>query len=299
MPTEVYTEPGLRVLWVSRSEWGATQTTEDYIKARRQLTLTSRFEAFVHHTAAVDGSDSTPNSWEYVHAQAYMKSLQTARPELGPLPYPENVAVAEDNETVWLFQGRGLTALPAHATGHNSTAFAWGIFGNFDKLESWDGMRRALRAIRWRAWDLRNNGGFVNMGNTKNPNGWDLWGHRDASTKSCPGNYLYPLLPEYPFVKWNPDQEDDMAFLPITPASDGATIAWLQRRLKVAVAPDLTPDGKWGSATEAAVALIPDSTPAVVGGNDWANLEELYVKALVGSGGTVPTHIHKGTVTVT
>lgn len=95
------------------------------------------------------------------------------------------------------------------------------------------------------------------------------------------------------------ESEDDMAFLPITPTSDAATIAWLQRRLRTAVAPDLVPDGKWGSATEAAVALIPDATPAVVGGNDWANLEELYVKALAGGSGEIPPHSHKGTVTVT
>jgi len=297
MPTELYTEPGLRVLWVPRKEWGSLQSTEDYIANRPQISLTARTEQFVHHTASVDGSDSTPNSWEYGHAATYMRALQWVRPDLGPLPYPENLAVDEDGERVWLFEGRGFTALPAHASGHNVSAYAIGIFGNFDQLETWPGMHRAVQTVRWRSWDLRTNHGFTNLGNDKNPNGWDLWGHRDDSTKSCPGNYLYPLLSGYPFVEWSPD----MAFLPITPDSPPAVIAWLQRRVLATL--DVTlpggADGKWSDELEDAIALIPDSTPGVVGGNDWANLEELYVKAVAGTGTGVPPHSHTGEVTVT
>src|SRR5690606_1414874 len=38
----------------------------------------------------------------------------------------------------------------------------------------------------------------------KNPKGWVAWGHRDTSTKSCPGHSLYPLLEHF-----NMDDVDD------------------------------------------------------------------------------------------
>jgi hypothetical protein len=130
-----------------------------------------------------------------------MRSLQTARPELGPLPYSENLAVSEDLKTVWLFEGRGILKVGAHTAGHNYDGVGWGVFGNFDKPDG-PAARVLVDAIQQRATELK--GSLLpNLGSVGNPKGWVAWGHRDTSTKTCPGNYLYPLLATF-------DLEDDM-----------------------------------------------------------------------------------------
>lgn len=285
MPKVLHQSDSVTVTYVPRSEWGATTETEAYIAGRPQLSAVSRTGAYLHHTAAMD-SDDTPNEWSYAAAVAYMRRLQWVRPDLGPLPYPFNVAASEDGRTVWLFEGRGLSAKPAHEDdlGANWWALAWGAFGNFDVVTVEPVRRRILEAVRWHAWSLRSSGGFTNLGNRKNPNGWDLWGHRDSSPKTCPGSGLYSLLVDYPFVDWNPEEPMQN----ITKDSGPFWISWLQRRLRATVAPELVPDGVWGPATTAAVAATGDATPEVVGGNDWARIEELYVRSVSGGGGDHP-----------
>ncbi len=111
-------------------------------------------------------------------------------------------------------------------------------------------------------------------------------GHRDVFLNSGTGtNTVCPGM-----TLWNWVQNEgykggsSMAFLPITPNSPAAIIAWLQRRLNVAGNANLLPDGVWGPLTEQAVAtIIPDSTPSSVGGNDWANLDLLYTQAAAAS----------------
>jgi hypothetical protein len=202
------------LVYVSRSEWGATQATENFIANRYSASAAEKTTVQVHHTASIDRLDHTPNRWTFERARAYMRSLQTARPELGPLPYSMNLAVSEDLSTVWMFEGRGFLKVGAHTAGHNRDGVGYGIFGNFDLRDD----QAALRAVEAIEADVtrRRSAGLVNLGSVKNPQGWNAWGHRDSSAKSCPGNHLYPLLANFQL-----DQGDDMAWTkPGDPVAD-------------------------------------------------------------------------------
>jgi hypothetical protein len=124
-----------------------------------------------------------------------MRTLQWARPELGPLPYCDNVAISEDVQTAWIFEGRGALTLGAHTAGHNWQGYGIGVFGNFD-IADLPAADAAVLAVEWRTGVLTADG-LTNLGTVKNPSGWTAWGHRDDSTKTCPGNYLYPLLADF------------------------------------------------------------------------------------------------------
>lgn len=197
----------MQIVYISREEWGATQATELYIKNRFSATPAEKTTVQVHHTASID-NDQTKNRWSYEDAQRYMRSLQTARPELGPLPYSFNLAVSEDAETVWIFEGRGLLKVGAHTAGHNRDGVGYGIFGNFDLRDD----VAALRAVHAVEQDVtkRRAEGLVNLGSVKNPKGWNAWGHRDSSSKSCPGNHVYPLLSQFE-LDVPLQEEDEMA----------------------------------------------------------------------------------------
>lgn len=181
-----------QIVWVSRAKWGSSKATEDFIARRDSIPAEDLTSIQIHHTAAIDGDDSTPNRWDYEEAVAYIRRLQTSRPELGPLPYSENLAVSEDLSTVWLFEGRGILKRGAHTAEHNRDGVGWGIFGNFDKRDD-PAALALIGALEWRTGKLREEL-LPNLGTQLNPKGWQAWGHRDSSPKSCPGNYLYPLL---------------------------------------------------------------------------------------------------------
>lgn len=194
MPSLLYRDVRLplTVLWVPRSEWGSTQTTETFIANRYSATAAEKTNVQIHHTAAIDVDDTTPNQWDYDEAAAYMRRLQWSRPDLGPLPYSENLAVSEDPTRVWLFQGRGLLKVGAHTAGYNRSGIGWGVLANFDQSTTPETLSAVRQTIRLRVLDLQSD--FPNLGSLKNPRGWDVWGHRDTSAKSCPGNLLYPTL---------------------------------------------------------------------------------------------------------
>lgn len=196
----MFTFGNVRVYFVPRSEWGSTQDTEDFIRNRSKQyvdKVTEKTTIQIHHTAAIDIDDNTPNFWDYDEAVAYMRKLQWSRlSDLGPLPYSENVAISEDGRTVWLFEGRGIMVRGAHTAGHNEDGVGWGIFGNFDKPTLTGHMQTILRAIELRVGMLRRLG-LVNLGTELSPRGWVAWGHRDTAAKSCPGNNLYPLLSSF------------------------------------------------------------------------------------------------------
>lgn len=208
MPSLLYRDPRLplTVLWVPRSEWGSTAATESFIANRYSATAAEKTNVQIHHTAAIDIDDATPNQWDYDEAAAYMRRLQTSRPDLGPLPYSENLAVAEDPERVWLFEGRGLLKVGAHTAGYNRSGIGWGVLANFDKTTAPEVLSAVRQTIRLRVLDLKSR--FPNLGTLPNPRGWDVWGHRDTAAKSCPGNLLYPTLSQLSL-----QPEDDMAIL--------------------------------------------------------------------------------------
>jgi len=185
----------MNLIWVPRSEWGSLASTERWIANRRSNPASGKTEIQIHHTAATDTDDSTPNRWDYDEARAYVRKLQWSRPDLGPLPYSENIAVAEDLETVWVFEGRGILKQGAHTGGHNVSGVGWGVLGNFDKPDP-QAAALAVAAIETQARRYRDTI-VPNLGTVPNPQGWVAWGHRDTSTKTCPGHSLYPLLENF------------------------------------------------------------------------------------------------------
>ena len=197
-----------QIIFVSRKEWGASEATETFIRNRVRNRAENVTSIHVHHTAAIDTNDSTPNRWDKDEAIAYMRKLQHSRPDLGPLPYNDNIAISEDLQTVWLFEGRGPLVRGAHTAGYNTTGYGIGILGNFDKNNP-EAAKVLLWAIERRVYDLRTKHGLVNLGSKKSPKGWNAWGHRDSSAKSCPGNHFYPLLADFRLVDFE-DEGDDM-----------------------------------------------------------------------------------------
>ena len=185
----------MEIKFVSRNVWGASASTENFIANRKSDPAHVKTEIQVHHTGAIDTDDNTPNRWSYAEAVAYMKRLQWARPDLGPLPYSENIAVSEDLSTVWVFEGRGILKRGAHTGGHNVEGIGWGILGNFDKRDDL-AAQMAVMAIEYRVGYLRS-AMTLNLGNSKNPEGYNAWGHRDTSNKTCPGHYVYALLADF------------------------------------------------------------------------------------------------------
>lgn len=198
----------MKLIFIPRSEWGSSKATEDFIRNRYSTTAAEKTSIQVHHTAAIDIDDITPNRWNYDEARAYMRRLQTSRPDLGPLPYSENYAVSEDLQTVWVFEGRGLLKVGAHTAGYNRSGVGLGAFGNWDRGDV-PAAQAIMYAMQERARYMRDELGMVNLGSNKNKHGWIAWGHRDTSPKSCPGNAFYLLLANFSLE----GGEDDMAIL--------------------------------------------------------------------------------------
>ena len=185
--SHVITTPTTKSEFLTRAQWGATVTPLGYYVPPYRRT-----ELHIHHTAAIDGNDTTPNRWDRAEAIRYMKALQTARPDLGKdIPYNFVAFVLEDL-SVLVCEGRGLYKTGAHTAGHNTAGIAISVGGNFDKPDP-DAAAAFLAVVKNDATYWKQNI-LPNLCSVKNPKGWDLWGHRDSSNKSCPGNTLYPLL---------------------------------------------------------------------------------------------------------
>lgn len=228
------------LVYVSRSEWGSSTSTETFIKDRFKATAAEKTTIQVHHTASIDGNDSTPNRWTKDEAVTYMRSLQWARPELGPLPYSFNLAASEDTKTVWVFEGRGALTVGAHTAGHNRDGVGLGVFGNFDTKDE-DAAAALVDAIQTVCADLKNGTSVMswlkpelpNLGTVPNPNGWVAWGHRDSSPKSCPGNTLYPLLESFTLEDDMPLSDEDVQKVALAVANvkvsrNGVPVSWIQ-----------------------------------------------------------------------
>src|SRR5690606_25782331 len=154
-----------QIIFVPRKEWGASEATETFIRNRVRNRPENITSIHVHHTAAIDVNDSTPNRWDYDEAVAYMRRLQHSRPDLGPLPYSENYAVNEDLSIVWVFEGRGWDVRGAHTANHNATGVGLGAFGNFDK-EDIPAAEAILHAMEIRVAQKRQEG-YLNLGSKK------------------------------------------------------------------------------------------------------------------------------------
>lgn len=203
------------IQYVSRAAWGSNSETENFIRNRLSADPDEKETIHAHHTARIDTLDETPNRWSYGAARGYMRQLQWVRPDLGSLPYSINLAASEDLETVWAFEGRGVLKVGAHTAGHNRRGLGLGCFGNFDRGDT-DAAQVLVDAIETITRDLLHGRSDVpwldyylpNLGSVKNPHGWDAWGHRDSSPKSCPGDHLYPLLEQFTLEDPMPSPKD-------------------------------------------------------------------------------------------
>ena len=282
----------MKIEWVPRSEWGSTAVTEEFILSRRSQSRLVKTEIQVHHTAATDTDDSTPNRWDYSEAQAYMRRLQFVRPDLGPLPYSENLACSEDLETVWVFEGRGVLKQGAHTKGHNVAGVGSGVFGNFDKPDP-EAAAVLITAIQHQShfyktdpdWQL------VNLGSVLNPHGWTAWGHRDSSNKSCPGDSLYPQLSDFVI---EPLQETEMLPLLITQRSEDIRLAKDRLNETFGLKLDLEGNNPNGALYDQALkdAVIThlakysgDKSGDRINANHWNGLMRDFILKVGGSGG--------------
>jgi hypothetical protein len=177
-----------KIEYLTRAQWGART---DLPRLGYFVPANARYELHIHHTTAID-NDPTPNRWSRSEAIAYMRKLQTIRPDLGlDVPYTWVFFVLEDL-SVLICEGRGLDRTGAHTGGHNTAGLGWSIGGNFDLIDT-EAADAFLAVVQNEARYLRAHG-FPNLCTRKNPKGWDVWGHRDSKLTSCPGNSLYPKL---------------------------------------------------------------------------------------------------------
>lgn len=186
----------LPVRYATRNAWGADTSIPRHGYAANPA---SRTECYVHHTVAVD-PDATPNVFEN-DAECYywMQRLQKIRPDLG-LDVPYNfVAFFRSDQTVLICEGRGAQLTGAHTYGHNTSAIAIALNGNFN-LPTF-GLEKFLPSLGVFFFSLR--GGLVpaqgpalpNLGNNSPAGSRDVFGHRDSGAQTaCPGNNAYNSL---------------------------------------------------------------------------------------------------------
>ena len=91
-----------------------------------------------------------------------------------------------------VFEGRGLRVPGGHTEGHNSTAYGVAFFGNGDVQPATEAQINSFVEL------LR----YLHAEGAIGDN-YKIRGHREVSTKSCPGNLVYPLVTA---GRWNPDK---------------------------------------------------------------------------------------------
>ena len=231
------------MIYLSRNAWRADTTL-----ARRGHPIgpVPRTEVYIHHTLVTD-ADVTANEWNSVATvKSRMRRLQTARPDLG-LDVPYNfVAFCMSDDQLVLCEGRGLYRTGAHTRNHNRSALGVAFQGDFETAELPEYIDFQLSELAEWLRTLRNELGFVNLGDSR-PGDTQVWGHRDAkSTRTiCPGQKLYDKLSLLRFI----DEEDDNAM-------DKLTWKLVQRALQQQSPPlygGRAVDGKPGRNTNLAV----------------------------------------------
>ncbi len=184
--------------YVSRASWGADESLRSCTPS-----LTATIKGGILHTT-VTGNEYTPEQ-----SPAVMRSMYAYHTKsLGWCDLGYNMVVDKYGT---LFEGRygGIDkpVLGAHTGGFNSYTFGVSMMGNQDVVAPTPAMLTILEKVF--AWKLGLYGlnplgtvTYTSAGGsaTKYPYGTVVTmpvisGHRDYSTKSCPGNYAYPLLP--------------------------------------------------------------------------------------------------------
>ncbi len=169
------------IVWIERLQWGAGPVTLGVAAPHEQFRRLT-----IHHTVApCYGTDVAT-------VVAYMKRLQTSRPDLGlEVPYSFVVFEGPTPEDAYIAVGRGWCRTGAHTAGYNSTTYGVALAGDYTDRAPSPGQLAAIREIGRHITDPE-----------------PTWGHRDSYATACPGDSAYPLLDQLqpPF-----DIEEDMA----------------------------------------------------------------------------------------
>ena len=150
---------------VSRADWGARPP-----KNPPASIATPSLELWLHHTASSDG--------EAARVRAIQRYHQDVR-GWNDIAYSYLIS---GSGTV--YEGRGVGVSGAHTKGHNSISHAICVLGNYNLADPTPVSIIAVAEL-------------IRYGHGE---GW--WpdqltgGHRDVGATSCPGNNLYPLIPE-------------------------------------------------------------------------------------------------------
>ncbi|HVL99664.1 MAG TPA: N-acetylmuramoyl-L-alanine amidase [Egibacteraceae bacterium] len=192
-------EASTRPAIVTRAQWGADESLRrgrpEYAKATRA--------GILHHTA-------TSNDYSRERAPAVIRAIYTYHTQsLGWDDIGYNLLVDRYGT---VYEGRaggvGRGVVGAHAGGFNSETFGVTIIGTFTSgLPPRVAMDAAVATIAWKFavhginTDPNATVDMASRGSTRYPKGHrarlhTLSGHRDVSTTACPGDALYPHLPE-------------------------------------------------------------------------------------------------------
>lgn len=204
----------MNTLFLTRPAWGADPALP---RLGAPVNPDERTEVYIHHTVAVD-SDATPNVWETLdEVKSWMQRLQTVRPDLG-LDVPYSFVVFFMPDQLVICEGRGWARQGAHTAGHNRTAIAFGVHGNF-QIPTF-GLPLWLAPLG--EWIALESTMLPNLGTVKPPDR-DVWGHRDSGAlTSCPGDHLYANLQHVRLVAPEVDDMASTIILRVAPGQQGA-----------------------------------------------------------------------------
>ncbi|KAL4236848.1 N-acetylmuramoyl-L-alanine amidase [Mactra antiquata] len=157
---------------ISRAEWGAR-----YPRRTSYMSLPVS-KVFIHHTATSSCSTSRTCSARVRSIQNYHMNSR----RWNDIGY--NFLVGGDGN---VYEGRGWSGVGAHTANHNSVSLGVAMIGNYmNDLPSSDAIRAAKELIE------------CGVERSKISTFYDLFGHRDASQTTCPGDELYDEIQSWP-----------------------------------------------------------------------------------------------------
>jgi hypothetical protein len=184
-------------LFLDRAAWGANTALArlGYVVPR------SQFVGLVVHHTVITLTDYDRDGFTHGDVddiKRYMRSLQTARPDLGlDVPYSFVVFQGSSEHDYVVCEGRGFERTGAHTAGFNSTRWGVSLAGDYTTVPPTLGM---LAGVRWVGAQLEDPVGAR-----------ETLGHRDVKATACPGDMAYPLLDRVqpPFVTPEEDELRD------------------------------------------------------------------------------------------